>query len=72
MRPLKPLAVNRCLNDDTRVQGVLIAGDVYSLHITKGDHEEVILTDNSDYTKIYSIQSLGMYQMLESQNLEMH
>lgn len=56
---MKELAIKRELNDDTRKQGVLINGIVYSLHIT--DHDEVIVTDNEDYSKIYAILSLDFY-----------
>lgn len=62
LRKMKDLPIKRILTDETRMQGVLIGGEVYSLHI-KGD--EVIITDHTDYTKIYSIQSLGMYQRIE-------
>ena len=63
MNELKPLTnVTRELDDDTRKQGIYIAGEVYSLHIANG---EVIVTDNDDYTKIYSIQSIDFFNMLE-------
>ena len=63
MNELKPLTnVTRELDDDTRRQGIYIAGEVYSLHIANG---EVIVTDNDDYTKIYSIQSIDFFNMLE-------
>ena len=32
---MKEIAIQRALNDETRKQGILIAGEVYSLHITK-------------------------------------
>jgi len=44
------------LTDETRKQGILLMGEVYSLHITQ--QHEVIITDNSDYTKIYAVMSL--------------
>ena len=60
MNELKPLTnVTRELDDDTRKQGIYIAGEVYSLHIANG---EVIVTDNNDYTKIYSIQSIDFFK----------
>ena len=63
MNELRPLTnVTRELDDDTRKQGIYIAGEVYSLHIANG---EVIVTDNNDYTKIYSIQSIEFFNMLE-------
>lgn len=33
--------------------------EIYSLHIT--DHGEAIITDNSDYTKIYAVYSLDFW-----------
>lgn len=61
---MKELAIKRMLNDETRKQGVFVknsAGvtDVYSLHITKNG--EAIITDNSDYTKIYAVYSLDYW-----------
>ena len=63
---MKPLAnVIKNLNEGTRKQGVLIGGKVYSLHITD---DEVIITDNKDYTQIYSIQTKEMFALLEADN----
>ena len=59
---MKDLAINRNLNEDTRKQGVLINGVVYSLHIT--NNNEVIITDNYDYTIIYQVTSLDFWKML--------
>lgn len=56
---MKELAIKRELDEETREQGVLIDGTVYSLHIT--DHNEAIITDNEDYSKIYAILSLDFY-----------
>ena len=56
---MKTLAIRRELDETTRKQGVLINGTVYSLHITH--HDEVIVTDNEDYSKIYAILSLDFY-----------
>lgn len=62
---MKELAIKRNLNEETRKQGVWMPLngkiEVFSLHITEDD--EVIITDNHDYTKIYSIQSLDFYNM---------
>lgn len=67
MQELKSLPVKRELDEETRKQGVFIRNgdkiDVYSLHITHNN--EVIITDNNDYSKIYSIQDLGFFNMLE-------
>lgn len=67
---MKDLSIHRVLDEDTRKQGVWMQTangiEVFSLHITKD--KEVIITDNSDYTKIYSVQSLDFYKLLESQS----
>ena len=60
---MKDLAIKRNLNEETRKQGIWrregsdIA--VYSLHITA--HGEVIITDHSDYDKIYCVMSLDYF-----------
>lgn len=61
---MKELSIRRRLDESTRKQGVLINGVVYSLHIAD---DEVILTDNRDYSKIYQISSLEFFKIL---NLE--
>lgn len=65
---MKELAINRALDDDTRKQAIWLNVDgkveVFSLHIT--DNDEVIITDNRDYTKIYSIQSLDLFNALSN------
>ena len=65
---MKDLAIKRELDEETRKQGIIIRGtdEVYSLHIKNG---EVIITDNSDYTKIYSVQSLDFFNLIERQSL---
>lgn len=50
---MQDLPIRRVLNDSTRKQGILVRDEVYSLHITH--NREVILTDNSDYSKIYAV-----------------
>ena len=66
---MKDLAIKRNLDEETRKQGVWLVVDgkveVFSLHIT--NHDEVIITDNKDYAKIYSIMSLDYYNLLERQ-----
>lgn len=63
---MKSLAdITRSLNEKTRRQGILISGKVYSLHVTD---DEVIITDNKDYTQIYSIQTKEMFALLEADN----
>lgn len=61
---MKELSIRRRLDESTRKEGVLINGVVYSLHIAD---DEVILTDNRDYSKIYQISSLEFFNIL---NLE--
>lgn len=61
---MKDLAIKRELNEETRKQGIIYRnGEVYSFHIT--DHREVIITDFSDYTKIYAIYSLDFYNAID-------
>lgn len=59
---MKELPLKRELNEDSRKQGLLIGGTVYSLHIT--DKDEAIITDNEDYTKIYAVHTLEFFNML--------
>ena len=61
---MKTLSIKRALNDSTRKQGVWMRKpdgsiEVYSLHITK--NVEAMITDNSDYEKIYCVMSLDYY-----------
>ena len=64
-RVMKDLAIKRNLNECTEKQSVWVnmGGkiEVFALHIT--EHNEVIITDHSDYTKIYSIESLDFYNL---------
>lgn len=60
---MKELNIKRNLSDNTRIQGVWVMGKTYSMHITKDN--EVIITDLCDYSKIYSIQSLDFFNLLE-------
>lgn len=63
---MKELTIIRELNEDTRKQDIWMRIEgktmLFALHITKDD--EVIVTDNRDFTKIYSVQSLDFYIML--------
>ncbi len=45
------------------------AVECFSLHVT--GQGEVILTDHSDYTKIYSVESLDFHRALEISNDDM-
>lgn len=68
---MQTLAIKRNLSGETRKQEIWLRTDksveVFSLHIT--EHDEVIITDNADYSKIYSVQSLDFYNLLESQEV---
>ncbi len=62
---LSPINVKRALNENTRKQGILVNGVVYSLHITK--NREVLVTDNRDYSKVYALMSLDFYNQMEKE-----
>ena len=61
---MKELAIKRALDEETRKQGILVGREVYSLHITTND--ELIITDNEDYSKIYAIIAMDFYNNLPS------
>ena len=61
---MRELSINRVLDDDTRKQGVLVGGKVYSMHITD---KEVIITDNKDYSKIYYVASIDFWNALDEE-----
>ena len=57
---MKELKIVRNLNEETRKQGIWVRCrdgriEIYSLHILS---DEVIITDNNDYTKIYALYSI--------------
>lgn len=62
---MQELAIKRNLDENTLVQSIWIYANgepqVFSLHIT--NKNEAIITDHSDYTKIYSVQSLEYFNM---------
>lgn len=62
--PLKPLPIQRVLNEQTRVQEVVVSGSVYSLHQTPN---EVLITDTHDYDKIYQVTSRSFFARLEGE-----
>lgn len=59
------LPIKRNLNEDTRKQGVLVAGEIYSMHFSD---TEVIITDNKDYTKIYAVYSKDFWTKLNQED----
>lgn len=59
---MQNLAINRCLDEDTRLQEIVINGRVYSLH--KSRSGEIVVTDTFDYSKIYAIYSLEFWKSL--------
>ena len=62
---MKDLAIKRHLDEETRVGSVWIPMkngiEVFSMHMNR-NRDEVIITDHSDYTKIYSVQSIDFYK----------
>ena len=64
---MSELAIKRALNENTRKQGILIDRVLYSLHITK--NREVIITDNSDYGKVYAVMSLDFYNRMSMEGV---
>ncbi len=64
---MKDLPIKRNLNEETRKQGVCISLNgvmtTLSMHITEN---EVIFTDNYDYTKIYAIYSLEYFNAIDT------
>ncbi len=70
---MKELAIQRNLSEDTRVETVWCYMDgavaCFSLHITS--QGEAILTDHSDYTKIYRVESLELYRAMERSSGDM-
>lgn len=59
---MKDLPINRSLDESTRVETTVIHDKFFPAHITK--KREVIITEQSDYTKIYSVMSLEFYNFL--------
>ena len=59
------LAIKRALNDNTLKKGVLIGGNVYALHVTR--NREVLITDSTDYTKVFAVLSLELYNIIEQE-----
>ena len=56
------LPIKRKLTEGTRKEGILCEQTLRSLHITK--HNEVIITDNVDFTKIYQICTFDYYKYI--------
>ncbi len=59
---ISELAIKRALNETTRKENVRIGGKGYSMHITK--NREAIITDILDYTKVYAVISLDLYNAM--------
>lgn len=57
------LAIKRALNDNTLKRGLIIDGKVYALHITR--NREVLITDSTDYSKVYAVLSLELFNVIE-------
>lgn len=58
---MKSLAINRSLDEETRLQEIVVSGKVYSLHETTN---EILVTDTYDYSKIYAIYSKDFWRSL--------
>lgn len=59
---MKGLAINRCLDEDTRLQEIIINREVYSLH--KSRSGEIVVTDTFDYSRIFAIYSKDFWDSL--------
>ena len=55
---MKSLPINRNLDEETRLQEIIVNGNVYSLHRSR---DEIIVTDTDDYSKIYAIYSRDFF-----------
>lgn len=62
MEPLKDISYE--LSEETRLEDILIWGEVYATHIT--EQKEIAITDRHDYSKIYMITSIQFYNLLTS------
>lgn len=60
---MKELSIKRALSENTKKKEVLVGGKIYSVHVTSND--EAIITDVSDYEKIYSVLSIDFWDKLE-------
>ncbi len=56
---MKELSIKRALSNETKRKEIAVRGEVYSLHITANG--EAIITNASDYEKIYSVQSVDFF-----------
>lgn len=59
---MKSLAINRSLDEETRLQEIVVGGEVYSLHQTR---DEILVTDTYDYSKIYAVYSKDFWNSLD-------
>ena len=56
------LPVKRCLDEETMMETVKIGDEFYSVHVSlSGD---ICITDQKDYSKIYAMISLPMYNKM--------
>lgn len=56
------LAIKRALDESTRLETVRIGLRYYSVHITT--NSEVIITDRRDFSRIYAVLSLDLYNAM--------
>lgn len=59
---MKELSIMRNLDEDTRLQEIVVNGKVYSLH--QSHNNEIIVTDTYDYSKIYAVYSRDFWDSL--------
>ncbi len=61
---INELAIKRVLSDDTHKKVISVANgrEEVALHVTR--NREVIITDAADFTKIYAVISLDLYQAM--------
>lgn len=57
---MKDLPIQRCLDENTRNATLRAGDDVYAVHFT--EHDEIIFTADSDYSRIYAVLSAEFYR----------
>lgn len=56
------LAIKRALDESTRLEAVKIGESYFCTHITT--NREVIITDRLDFSRIYAVISLDLYNVM--------
>ena len=60
---MQELSIKRDLNEDTRLQEIVVLGKVYSLHLSRNN--EVVIADTDDYSKIYAIYARDFWDSFD-------